>query len=203
MNDLEYLNQISVKPAPAPTSFFDKKTKLLAIIVGGVFFLAIILMMALSGNKSSEPTETSELYRVKYRATSINTIIQTYNSKVKSSDLRSTGASLSTLLAQLETTSNEYLAAYGVVDEKTAPALPAGDVEAIENATAALENATLNGILDRKYASELYYQVSHLLILEKTVYQMTKSSELGAFLSSSYDSLEKVGESLFSFSEAK
>ena len=101
MNDLEYLNQISVKPAAAPTSFFDKKTKLLIMIVGGVLLLAIILMVALSGSTSSEPTEVSELYRVNYRASEIEKIIQTYNSKIKSSNLRSTGATLSVLLAEL------------------------------------------------------------------------------------------------------
>ncbi|MBR2587284.1 hypothetical protein IKE71_02840 [Candidatus Saccharibacteria bacterium] len=205
MNDLEYLNQISVKPAPAPAKFFDKKTKLLAIILGAIIFLAIAFLVATSGGSStSRPDESSELSRVYYQSLSLEETITTYNGKVKSSDLRSYGTTLLTLLTELRQTTGTYLEeSLGLkVGEASTNMLPA-DLEYINETNSALESARLNGILDRKYASELYYQASRLMIFENSAYGETSSESLKSFLSSSYKSLSNVADSLSSFSEAK
>ena len=204
MNDLEYLNQISVKPAAAPQAgFFDKKTKLIAIILGAVFLLAIILMIVSSASKpSSEPTETSELTRVYYQSLALEQTVSTYNKQVKSSDLRSTGASLASLLAEIRSTTGDYMTSVlGLKAPTNTNNMLAADLKVIEATNTALETARLNGILDRKYASELSYQISRLILFEHSAANKTSNSQLKSYLESSQDSLETINKSLSSTTE--
>ena len=203
MNDLEYLNQISAKPAQAQSSsFFDKKTKIIFIIFGVVLLLAIVLMISLSSSQSSsEPTETSELSRLYRRSESLEKSISAYQSSIKASSLRSSVTSLSALITGLKTTSSNYLTkTLGV--ELSAYPITASDAAAITSLNSALENARLNGILDRVAASEFYYQIAHLIVIEESVLKKTSNSELKDFLSSSVESLSLLDETFYSYSES-
>lgn len=202
MNDLEYLNQISAgvqKPA-ASSGFFDKKMKPIVGIFAGVILLLIVLAIALGSSSTPEVTAPSELSRLYVRAEELTKTINTYNGSVRSSSLRSTGASFSTLLAGITTTSTTYLTNYGV--DPGGATSSAEDTSLITDLNNSLENARLNGILDRNYASEMYYQIRYLLVIEESIYNKTSDSSLKSYLESSSDSLSRLGNTFYNFSES-
>ncbi len=201
MNDLDYLNQISAKVQPSQKAggFFDKKTKIIAIILGAVFLISIILMITMSS--SPEPTAADELNNIYQRATALEETVSEYMDDIKSSSLRSSAASLSTLLANAKSSSESLLES----EYETKPANSPSDSDAklIEELNASLEKARLNGILDRRFASEFYYQIEFFLILEQAAAKkVPENGKVYEFLDSSYKSLAHLSDTLHTFSEA-
>ena len=204
MNDLEYLNQISASVnKPAKTGLLDKKMKIVLGVLGGVILLFIVLIVATAGSapKSDEPTAASELIRLNIRAEELNKTVNTYNTHVRSSSLRSTGSQFSSILTEIATSSSVYLTQNLGVNPKSIAA-PADDAAIITELNATLERARLNGLLDRQYAYEMYYQVRRLFNLEESVEKRTNDSIIRAFLDSSKKSLTLIEESFQNFSGA-
>ena len=201
MKDLEYLNQISAKPAPVKTTLFDKKTKLILIIAGAILFFAVILMAVAGSSSSSEPTAVSELSRLYYRSDALEKTLNTYTPSVKSSSLRSSAASISTILAELKSTSKTHFTSTGAKLEDYP--LTTADSSLITATDSALEKARLNGILDRTFASEIYYQIRFLIIIEDSTLAKSRDTTLNTFLTSSKSSLERLRDTFSSFSESE
>lgn len=202
MNDLEYLNQISAKVnQPVQTGFFDKKMKIVLGVLVGIVILFIIIAATAGGSSKTESTVTSELGRLYTRSTEVNKTIAKYNSNVRSSSLRSNAAQLSTILTEISSSSSNYLTTTLGIDPK-AVAATAEDALDIENLNKDLETARLNGVLDRKFASEMYYQIRHLLTIERSIYTKTKDATLKASIDSSGNSLSILEESFRNFSES-
>ncbi|MBR3233196.1 hypothetical protein IKF74_02885 [Candidatus Saccharibacteria bacterium] len=199
MNDLEYLNQISagVNQQPKPTGFFDKKMKIVVGVFAGVLLLFIVLLIAGGSSKTPEITATSELNRLYTRSNELIKTVSAYNGSVRSSSLRSTGTSLSTLLTELSSTSASYLG-----DAKT-DELDPDDAKNLAEFSYTLEKARLNGILDRSYAHEMDYQIRYLLIIEDSVREKTTDANLKSYLTSSAESLSRLGDTFNNFSESK
>ena len=202
MNDLEYLNQISAGVnKPAKTNFFDKKMKIIAAVLGGVVLLLIILMAVAGNSSNTESTVATELGRLYTRTNELNKTVTTYNPSVNHSTLRSNGASFSTLLAEISSTSSTYLT-HNLGTELGTITVPDSDTLVINNLNASLENARLNGVLDRKYASEMYYQIIYLINIEEAVSKKTSDSTLKTFLESSETSLLLLEDAFHNFSES-
>ena len=199
MNDLEYLNQISagVNRQQKPVGFFDKKMKIIFGVFAAVLLLFIVLIAANGSSQTPEVTAASELNRLYSRSNELIKTISDYNGSVRSSSLRSTGTSLSTLLTEVSSTSASYLG-----EAKTDELTP-DDAQNLADLTASLESARLNGILDRHYASEMYFQIRYLLIIEDSVRSRTGDANLKSYLNSSYASLSHLGETFNNFSESK
>ena len=204
MNDMAYLQQISVgtNPSPAPSPLFSGKAfKLLGLFAGIALFLILLLTLvsALTPKETSLDTELSRIY---LRASSLNEMVTSYNSSVKSSSLRASGASLSVLLTELSTSSASSLdTLYGLKSDKLS--LSAEDSALLDKSTTALESARLNGILDRAFASEMSYQISHLLILEDLALSKSSDPAVSSYLESSRSSLTTLQSSFSNFSETK
>ena len=158
--------------------------------------------MTIAGSSSSsEPTVVSELSRLYYRSDALEKTLTTYTPSVKSSSLRSSAASLSTILAELKSTSNTHFTATGAKLEDYP--LTTADSSLITATDAALEKARLNGILDRTFASEIYYQIRYLIIIEDSTLAKSRDTTLNTFLTSSKSSLERLRDTFSSFSESE
>lgn len=199
MNDLEYLNQISAKvnQQQKPAGLFDKKMKIVFGVLAGVLILFIILLVAAGGSSKPEATATSELNRLYNRSTELLKTYNAYNGSVRSSSLRSTGTSLSTLLTELSSTTTSYLG-----DAKT-DGVVGEDAQNFLELNNTLEKARLNGILDRNYAHEMHYQIRYLIIIEDSVREKTADANLKTYLTSSTESLSRLSETFGNFSESK
>jgi len=203
MNSLEYLNQISVplKSSATAPSLLDKINKKVALIVLGVLGALIfgLVIFSILKSRSLEIPELAPLNSLYLRIDSLSKTIETYNPKVKSPSLRSTGQSLSIILAKNRSELSSLLASdYG----EEAATLTADNslLDEIKEYETSLEKARLNGILDRNYASELAYQISVLLIYETSAASKTSNSSVDSFVKSSTSSLETLKSDLEAFS---
>ncbi len=207
MNDMAYLQQISAENRSAPAGnalsdlFSGKTFKILSVLV--VVTLVVILALSVISAAMPKPTTVdSDLSRIYLRSESLLETIKTYNSSVKSSELRAAGASLSAVLTDLSSNSAATLeSAYGL---KTSDLkLSSADSALLSKTSDALASAKLNGLLDRSYASELSYQISHLLLLEDSALSKTSDSAVSDYLASSKSSLENLNLVFSNFSETK
>lgn len=166
MNNLEYLNQISQENRPTSAKKSASMSLIIKIAVGGLvaFLFIMCLGMALSAGKTSPTDLTKQLY---VRTANLNTALTTYNKSLKSSQLRAIGTSLNGVLTSATASLTGYLASEGDKEADLNPPekLLTVETETIEALDTALNNAKLNGILDRVYANQIQLQVSLLMSL--------------------------------------
>ena len=204
MDGQEYLKQISVanRPVkPAKQAWYKSKYAMLGLGAVVALIVIIIIGAVLGSNKSSEKDLG---YALKLHLANTSEIIQNYQPEVKSSDLRSSSASLYSVLSNTDRELTEYLTEKYNFKEKDI------DKKVVEQATlekdgleAELFNAKINGNLDRIYAHKMTYEISMFMSEEARLINATKNSQFKEVLTSSYGSLENLYESFDSFSETK
>lgn len=205
MESQDYLNQISVKPASnAPESGLDKilKSKYTWIIGGGVLlFILIAIIGAIIG--SGSVSLENELIKLQLRIDSTSEVISEYQPKVRSSALRSSSASLSTVLANTSSKLTSYLAEK--YDYKKNNKDNNKITEQIKTEQDGLLNelfeAKITGVLDRTYAQKMAFEVSKILTEESNINKKNRDDELQGIINESYGSLENLYDNLNGFSE--
>lgn len=207
MNNLEYLNQISqsnraLKAAPAKPQGFFAQLSIPKIIIGGaILFVLLMAFGILLGSLNHKPTNlTRQLYT---RTVNVENVISTYNPTVKSSRLRAIGASLSSTLSHASRQLSTYLTNDDPKDDKAL--IPddktlSSETAALEELNFSLNNAKLNGILDRAYDNQLNLQVTLLLSLVSQLIARTKDTALLDILSPLYSSLNAIRSNLEAYS---
>lgn len=131
-------------------------------------------------------------------------VISDYQPNVKSSDLRS---SVATLYSVLNNTSRDLT---GYLEEKYGYRSGSASKALVEQADlerdgleADLFEAKITGTLDRIMAHKMVYEITVIYTDEQSVYKATSNSELKSALESSMSSLETLYDKFNSFSEAK
>lgn len=201
MNNLEYLNQISQETRPVKSQKANSMSLIIKIAVGGVlaFLFILVLGMALNAGKTSPIDLTKQLY---VRTTNLNTALTTYNKSLKSSQLRAIGTSLTGVLTSATASLTSYLAP---ADDKEGSLDPPEKLLETETTTitdldTALNNAKLNGILDRVYANQIQLQVSLIITFISQLEQRTKDSTLLEALDQYKSNLSVIEQSLQNYS---
>ncbi len=202
MDSLEYLNQISKSNRPVKKSSGDvSKTTIIKIAAGGiVLFVLIIAFGSLLGNLSSKVGNTTkQLYS---RTDQINSTLRTYNKSLKSSRLRAIGSSLQTVLTGASNQLKDYYSNKGTKSEdlKLTGKTAEEEESLVSNLNLSLENAKLNGILDRTYDNQINLQVSLLLSLTSQVISRTKDKKLLEIVEPLHSSLMTIHENLEAYS---
>lgn len=202
MDSQSYLNEISSVTRPAKSSkpdFLQNKFVLVGIIgVIGIILMAVVGMV-LGGGRAGNKEQSIEL---KLRLDSTSKVISDYQKSVKSSDLRSSSASLDGVV----TNTNRDLTAYitevynfETPDQNT----QATEDERQEALEAELFEAKINGILDRIYAHKMAYEISIIMSMESKLYDSVSNEDLKGIIKTSYDSLKILQDKFSGFSEAK
>lgn len=201
MNNLEYLNQISQETRPVKSQKSNSMSLIIKIAVGGIaaFLFIMFLGIALNAGKTSPTDLTKQLY---VRTTNLNTALGTYNRALKSSQLRAIGTSLNGVLTSASASLTGYLAP---ADDKEASLNPPEKLLETETTTiteldTALNNAKLNGILDRVYANQIHLQVSLLITFISQLEQRTKDTDLLEILDQYQSNLYVIEQSLQNYS---
>ena len=203
MEGQEYLNQISAKSKPAKKSgsgILSSKFFIVGII-GVALLLIVVILGVILGGKDGEKELSIKL---KLHLTNTSEIIQTYQPNVRSSDLRSSSASLYGILTNIDRDLTNYLVEKYKFKEKNV------DKKILEAATAAkdeldleLFEAKINGILDRIFAHKMAYEISVLISEENRVMGAVKNDDLKESLRTSVQSLENLYGKFNDFSETK
>ena len=204
MEGQEYLNQISAenRPEKAP-KFGFLKSKFFIVGAGGVIGLIIIIIIgSIIGSSKNSVKELG--YALDLHITNTSKLIQTYQPSVKSSELRSSSASLYSVLSNTERDLSEYLNnKYGLSENK----IPAKIVDQAnlerDGLEADLFEAKINGILDRIFAHKMSYEITVFMTEEAKIIKSTNDEALVNILNSSYQSLENLYENFSNYSETK
>lgn len=201
MNNLEYLNQISQETRPTSTKKSNPLSLVIKIAVGGIvaFLFVMCVGIVLNAGKSSPTDLAKQLY---VRTANLNTTLTTYNKSLKSSQLRAIGTSLNGVLTGASASLSNYLLPEG--GEK-GDLNPPEKLLAIETATdeelnTSLNNAKLNGILDRVYANQIQLQVSLLIAFISQLEPRTKDEALLDIITQYQSNLYVIEQSLENYS---
>lgn len=201
MNNLEYLNQISQETRPTSTKKSNPLSLVIKIAVGGIaaFLFIICVGVVLNAGKSSPTDLTKQLY---VRTANLNTTLTTYNKSLKSSQLRAIGTSLNGVLTGASASLSNYLLPEGGEKGDLNPPekLLATETTTDEELNTALNNAKLNGILDRVYANQIQLQVSLLIAFISQLAPRTKDSALLDIIDQYQSNLYVIEQSLESYS---
>ena len=207
MEGQEYLDQISRKSKPVKKLGGGGgilKSKFFIVGMIGVVGLLLIVMLGMmtGGEKGGEKNTCIEL---KLHLDNTAELIQEYQSSVRSSNLRSSSASLYGLITNTSRDVTEYLVEkYKFKDgknyEKTVNKKILGKAtKAKEELSTELFSAKINGILDRIYAHKMAYEVSLFIAEEGRLMNETKNEKLKESLASSRQSLENLYASFNDF----
>ena len=174
-----------------------------ALAIGIVLFVLIIVIgSSLGGSRASGKDQAISL---KLHIDRTLTVITKYQPSVKSSVLRSSSASLySVLFNTTRDLTNAMTDIYK--DYKSGKE----DKKLIDNADleqaaldSSLSDAKINGVLDKVYANKMAYEISLITTMEANLYNSTNSETLMGILATSYDSLNNLYTSFNDFSNTK
>lgn len=182
-------------------SFLNSKIFLISAVGIIAFILIAIVGAMLGGGKGSDKDLNIALM---LHIENTNGLIQTYQPNVKSSDLRSISASLSSVLSDTDSKLTNYISEKYQIDsddiEKTVTEEATAKRDELD---AELFNAKINGILDRIYTHEMAYEVSLIMSEEAKIINKTSDAVLEEFLTTSYESLNILYNKFETFSETK
>lgn len=206
MDKQEYLNQISAQHQPAPKNNLFQKilhSKFLWIGLGCVAALIVIMLIgsALSSGKVSVKDRLSELI---LHINNVNATISEYQPNIKSSDLRSYSASLSSILSNTSSDLTTYATEkYNFKEKNIDKQIVADETNANTELNQELFEAKINGILDRIYAHKMAYEINLITVNEQQILSASSNEDLASILTSSYDSLMNLEPKFDQFSETK
>jgi hypothetical protein len=177
---IDYLNQIAPQEKKPGMS-----NKFFLFIIGGGLLVAIIVGIFALSSGSNGPTQ--KMQTLSARLTTLQTISDKAQKNIKSGDLRSTNSSLTIFLTNANRDIVTPFGKNGVdikkIDKKII------SKEAGTAVTKKLEDARLNAVYDRIYASEMGYQLETVAALMKDIYTNSKSKSLKEFLVATDDNL--------------
>lgn len=206
MDNQEYLNQISTQVAPAKSSggiggFFKSKFVIVGMIgVVGLILLAILGMILGSGKTDIK----TDLMKLSLHADYTIELIDKYQPSIKSSNLRSSGASLKTILSSTSSNVTNYiLGKYGEKSDKPSKNLEEQMKTEQDELDSDLFEAKITGILDRVFAYKMAFEITQFQNEETKIHKSANNDELKSILSQSYDSLKILYNEFNDFSEGK
>ena len=206
MDGQNYLDQIaqSIRPEKKPSGIAKLlSSKLLKGLLIGVVVLTLIIVIG-SAISSSKNRVKELSFSLKLHLDNTAAVIEDYQPKVKSSNLRSSSASLDDVLSNTNRDLTNFLVDKYDFKEKSVRK------ELVEEATlnkdeleSELFAAKINGILDRVYAHKMAYEISTIMAEEEEIFDATNNETLKSILTTSYNSLENLYSNFSDFSETK
>ena len=156
---VDYLNKIAPKKE---ASFWTKGKIALFVGLGISLIFALFLIFSGGGNRADDSSQAA--LRAYYHISNLKTITQTYQKRIKNSDLAAVNSGLSTSLASNEQALKAYLDGQKIK-------VPTGDAakksKVIQEVDAdyaklnqTLDDAFLNATIDSVYVREMSYQLS-------------------------------------------
>lgn len=180
---IDYLNQIAAPPEPAG---FDKKTKIIIIIIAlvGVLSLGFIWAASQSG---SGPTVSNAIMRV----TRLQTVTELQKKRLKNSTVTDINSSLDAILTTAVNKATP-IAQSEKLDINKALKVPDFEVKLNEK----LDDAFLNDQLDAVYTREMAYQLELLSSELSSLSKKAKKSDVKEFLEKTQSDITSIKKRL-------
>ena len=180
---IDYLNQIAAPPEPAG---FDKKTKIIIIIIAlvGVLSLGFIWAASQSG---SGPTISNAIMRV----ARLQTVTELQKKRLKNSTVTDINSSLDAILTTAVNKATP-IAQSEKLDINKALKVPDFEVKLNEK----LDDAFLNDQLDAVYTREMAYQLELLSSELSSLSKKAKKSDVREFLEKTQSDITSIKKRL-------
>lgn len=189
-----YLDQIATKPQ-RKLDMFRKKPILTGLLLG--FFIITVVLLIISGIVASRGHSLEYLAA---RLVSTEEITTDATSKIKSSKLKALNSSLNSYLTNAIRDVTPILKDENINIDKLDKKITAA--ESNTEILAKLEDARLNAVYDRTYASEMAYQLDTILTLSTEVYNNSNNDDLKTALRTIYSNLNDIQKQLADYSSA-
>lgn len=191
---IDYLNQIAPKQKGPGVS-----NKLFFGVIGLGIILVIAFAIALISSGRG-PSETVQMETMAARLQALQSIADNAGQNIGDDSLQSANANLDTELTSLNQQIVVPLKNNGI----NAKALPQSIVkaQALTDTTNRLNDAKLNAVYDRTYASEMSFQLSELFILMREINSGSNSRSMRAFIQNALSNLKPIDDQLSSFTGA-
>lgn len=187
---IDYLNEIASQPPQK-----SKKDKLFPFIIGGGVVLVIIAVLLMAFSSGGGPKE--KMQTLAARLITLQKISSDTQKNLKSGSLRSTNSNLTIFLTNTNRDIVDPLAKNNIDVKKLDSAITTKeDGSAL---TQKLEDARLNAVLDRTYASEMTYQLKTVAVLLQEIYDGTNSKSFKDFLEATNTNLQPLIKQLEAF----
>lgn len=180
----DYLSQIA--PKPQKKSLIPKSKPLLAVLVGIGVIVVITVLGIVASLATGNIGDTTERLAARLQAT--QDIVHSTKSNVKNHQLRALNSSLDIYLTNTLRDATPILAKHNIDINKLSKTVISAESDA--NILANLENARLNAIYDRIYASEMANQLENTTILMQKIFKSTNDKSLKSFLNNAYLTLQ-------------
>lgn len=205
MDGRDYLDQIASTVRPKKKTGFSGLAAspfFKVIVVGIVAFVIVVIVGALiGGGKTSLKNQMIEL---KLQLDDTMSVISDYQANLKSSDLRSSSASLYGVLSNTSRDLQEFLQTkYGYKSGDEDEDLKEEANLAKDALETDLFNAKINGVLDRIYAHKMAYQITVITAKESSIHNASGDETLNSIIETSYNGLSNLYGKFNDFSEAK
>jgi len=180
---IDYLNQIAAPPEPTG---FDKKTKLIIIIIALVGVLGLGLIWAAS-QSGSGPTISNAIMRI----ARLQTVTELQKKRLKNSTVTDINSSLDAILTTAVNKATPIAQSEKLDINK---ALKVPDFEA--KLSAKLDDAFLNDQLDAVYTREMTYQLELLNSELSSLSKKSKKSDVKEFLEKTQTDITSIKKRL-------
>lgn len=191
---IDYLNQI------APQQHSGGPSRRTIIIIGALSAVALIVAVILMIMSAQGPGDSSQLMGIKARIATLQTIADKRQRLLEDTSLRATNSSLSAFLKTANAEIEVPMTRAGLKPNVTDKTITSRETALVDELNQKLDDAQLNGILDRVYASEMNYQIQALSNNMYKLYTSTRSAALRDYLVSTDKSLEPIKDKLKNFS---
>lgn len=193
---IDYLNQI----APQPQKPGGVSNRLfMAVVIGGGLVALIVGAMLFLGGGSGGPTKDTQTLAA--RLDILHEISDKSRGNIKSGDLRSTNSNLTISLANAYRDIAVPMQNQGMDAKKIDKKILAIETAAGEKLSAKLEDARLNAVFDRVYATEMSYELERIYALMQKIHTSTKSKSMKEYLVSTNEYLEPIKDQLYEFNK--
>ena len=190
-----------MKEVKSKGGIFSSKYFIVGAIGLGLLILIIIVGAILGANKGGEKDLG---YRLKLHLDGTAEAVQEYQPSVKSSELRSSSASLYGVLSNTSKGLGDYLTEkYSIKDKDIGEKIITEATTNRDSLINELFEAKINGILDRIFAHKMAYEITIIMSEESKLYDSTSNETLKGLLDESYKSLENLYDRFNDFSETK
>ncbi|MCX6728940.1 MAG: hypothetical protein NTV39_04220 [Candidatus Saccharibacteria bacterium] len=179
----DYLNQIA--PKPQKKSLIPKNKPVVVGIIA-IGFLVLITIVGLLASLASGNIGDTERLVARLQAT--QDIVNSAKTNVNNHQLRALNSSLDIFLTNTLRDATPILAKKNIKIDNLSKTVVNAESDAKILAT--LEDARLNAVYDRIYASEMATQLENTTILMKKIFNSTNDKSLKSFLSNAYLTLK-------------
>ena len=190
--DPNYLD--SIAPPPPKPSFFSGSFGKIFFAALGVFVLAISLIVAFSGKDN-----TADLQQLAVRLDNLSLTVKKIQPDLKSNNLSTTNSTFQVWITDSRHQAEALLQTAGVKKSQYNKAMVTSEKNISDNLSSKFEDARLNAVLDRVYASIMASETDKLIVMFNAMGKNSKAKAIRDYANSTSVNLTPIQKSFGSY----